>query len=73
MKPVVIHNASIMIDSFILSGARILLPERVLFPGKLVAEAGVIQWVGEGEVPGSLVGTGLKKGSLQHSITMDHG
>jgi N-acetylglucosamine-6-phosphate deacetylase len=51
MKPVVIHNASIMIDSFILSGARILLPERVLFPGKLVAEAGVIQWVGEGEVP----------------------
>lgn len=50
MKPGLVHNALDMADSFILTGARILLPERVLDEGSLAVEAGIIRWIREGGV-----------------------
>lgn len=40
-----------MTDGFILSGAEILLSDKILLKGSLIAEAGIIQWIGEGGIP----------------------
>lgn len=51
MNPGVVHNAHTMTDNFILSGARLLLSDRILNTGSIVVEAGIIRWVGEGIAP----------------------
>lgn len=63
MNPAFVHNALAMTDGFILSDVGILLPERLLYEGSLVVEAGIIRWIGEGEIPQEWAG-GARIGDL---------
>ncbi len=63
-SPRLVHNIPNMTGCFLLSGARILLPDRILESGKLVAQAGVIRWIGDGEVPEKWLAM-AKKGEIE--------
>jgi N-acetylglucosamine-6-phosphate deacetylase len=53
-----------MTGCFLLSGARILLPDRILESGKLVAQEGFIRWIGDGEIPEKWLAM-AKKGEIE--------